>query len=107
MLSIKPSQFSADAFLKLGVACNLAIWLPFGLILGVAFFFGVSVVTFNKENVYGVGGLVTALIVSLVFAGVGTLFLLIGGLILRWFKRWEPTIVLAAPDAPTPQNEPK
>ncbi len=80
-------QLRAGALFKLGLVCNLAIWLIIGLLLGLAGLAGYNVVSLGGENVYGVAALITAIVLAGVFSGIGTVMFVLGGLLVRLFGK--------------------
>jgi hypothetical protein len=76
-----PSYGKCFASLALGLA-------PLFLILGVAAIFGANTVTANGHNVYGLTGLIVAIILNIVFAAVFAGLQKLGFIFLGPFKRF-------------------
>lgn len=72
-----PTYGACFASLGLGLA-------PVFLILGIAAVFGANTVTANGHNVYGVTGLVVAIILNVVFAAIFAGLQKLGFVLLGW-----------------------
>ena len=62
-MDTSPSYGKCFAGLAVGMA-------PIFLVLGIAAVFGSNTVTWNNKNVYGVPGLLTAILLNVVFAAI-------------------------------------
>ena len=80
MESRAPSYAQCFATLALGLA-------PVFLLLGVAALFGANTVTSGGQNVYGVGALIVAIILNIVFAAVFAGLQKLGYVILGLLRR--------------------
>ncbi len=58
--------------MKLLFISNVMLWIPFGLIFGIAALFGAKTVTWNQEHVTGIGGLLLALALTAFLCFLGT-----------------------------------
>lgn len=86
-VSFRLDQFRSGALLKLGIISNLGFWIPVGLLLGILGMMGFDVVSFNDSYIHGVGAIITGLIFGALFALVGSMIFVIGGVFARPFAR--------------------
>ena len=75
-----PSYVTCFVTLALGMA-------PVFLIMGIAAFFGANTVTANGHNVYGVTGVIVAIILNVVFAAIFAGLQKLGFVILGLLRR--------------------
>ena len=88
---IRLRRIKAGSLFKLVFLSSSAIFIPMIVFFGVLAFFGAKTVTFSGEQVTGVKGLVTALIMAPFFTLFFSLFAWIGAYIgIRIFARFWP-----------------
>lgn len=68
---------------RMGLICNLSLWLPLGLIGGMPAFFGSPLLSFNKIEATGWGGVLEGVLAALFMALVGSLAMLGGAAVAR------------------------
>ncbi len=78
-LNIK--QLPSGTIFKIGFICNISLWGIFALIFGTMGAAGFEVVSWNGTYIHGFWAIVVALIVCSVFAIIGSLMLMLGGLV--------------------------
>jgi uncharacterized membrane protein (DUF485 family) len=79
MQTFSVTQLSMGALFHLGLIGSLGFWMPITLLLGLLALSGMRVVTFNGGYVFGIGGLVTALILGSIFSIGAALAFTLGG----------------------------
>ncbi len=80
-------QLHSGTIFKVGFLSNLFFWGLLTLLCGVLALFGYDVVKWNNTYVHGAGGLVAALVIGLAFTIVGSIILMLGGMIAAWASR--------------------
>ena len=81
--NIELRQLSFGALAKLGLCCNLAFWLPIGLMFGLLALFHIIPVTVNQTPTFGVSGLVAGLVIGAAFAVGGAILFALGAAVAR------------------------
>jgi len=88
-------QLPAGSIFKIGLMCNAYLWAIFGLILGLFAFAGYDTVSWNNEQVHGIGGLIIGFFLAAVFALIGAVFLMLGGMLASFVSRLKGGGVIA------------
>ena len=73
-------QLPAGEIFKIGLMCNAYLWAVFGLIIGLSAFAGYDTVSWNGEQVHGVGGVIVGILFAAIFAVFGAFLLMLGGM---------------------------
>lgn len=74
-------QLPAGSIFKIGLMCNGYLWAVLGLVLGLFAFAGYDTVSWNDENVHGIGGLIIGFVLAAIFAVIGAVLLMLGGML--------------------------
>jgi hypothetical protein len=85
--SITFGQLHMGTIFKIGFFSNLFFWGGFAALFGVLALFGVDIVKWNGAYVYGPGALLAALLIGGVFTLIGSVILMLGGMMAAWASR--------------------
>jgi len=85
--AIRFGNIPSGSMFKIGFFCNICLWGVFGTLVGILALFGYNTVTWNGAHVHGVQGLLFGVGIGVVFAFLGAVFLMIGGLLATWAAR--------------------
>ena len=97
-MKVQPKDIELGSVFKFGFSASLCIFLPFGLIMGLSSFFGGSAVFSNGHPVYGVRGLLTALVLSFLFPLLGAVVLFLGTIPLQLMGARAPQLRVRSPE---------
>jgi hypothetical protein len=103
MERIALSQLTAGSLFKIGYFSLLAVTLPLFTLFGIAAMTGANTVQLNGVYQHGVGGLVAALVMALIFPAIPAVAMMLGGWILgRFGGRWPSLELRGAPPPAAP-----
>ncbi|UZK67223.1 hypothetical protein [Sphingomonas sp. M1-B02] len=94
MREIGTDRLSAGSVFKFGYLANLALMMPVMLFFGILGMTGGTAVYQNGQPVYGITALVTAVAMGIAFPAILATWLMLGTLILRFFKARAPSLRL-------------
>lgn len=94
MQTFSITQLSMGALFRLGLIGSLGFWMPITFLLGLLALSGMQVVTFNGGYVFGIGGLVTALILGIIFSIAAALAFALGGKLMGLLGDHLPVIAI-------------
>ena len=112
MAMIRFDQLSYGALARIVVVCHLCLWVPFGIVAGLAALLGASTAKLNGVAVTGGLGLLVGVVTVLGVALVGVVPALLGAGVARLFasRLSGVTITLreaAVPLPPAPASPPR
>jgi hypothetical protein len=94
------SQLTAGSLFKAGYLSLLAVTLPLFTLFGIAAMTGANTVQLNGVYQHGLGALVAALVMALIFPAIPAVAMMLGGWILGRFGRRGPSLQLqGGPDS--------
>ncbi|MCJ9429158.1 hypothetical protein [Kordiimonas marina] len=85
--AIRFGNIPSGSMFKIGFFCNIFIWGVLGLIFGGLAMLGYNTVSWNHQHVYGLAGLLFGVGICVVFAFLGAVLLMVGGLLATWAAR--------------------
>lgn len=94
MDEVRLNRLTMGSVFKIGYFGSIGLILPLCLIFGLLALGGADTVTVNERYVHGIGGLVAAIVMGLLFPLFFAVLLALGSLPLRLMRDWVPKLKL-------------
>jgi hypothetical protein len=77
------NRLSFGSLIRIGLICNMSLWLPLGFLYGCSAAISPNAVKINNVHVAGIVALPASVLIGLIFALAGTLIMTIGAVFTR------------------------
>lgn len=88
LTTVNFKQLTTGSLFRIGWIANLAVWGVIAVILAVLALLGYDTVEFNDQPLHGIGAVIGAIVIGGVFALIGAVLMMLGGMLAKFAGRW-------------------